>query len=171
MSKRHGVVNAFVKKVDAKKGCVQVQYSTIEDKLESAWAPVAGPMSGKQRGAFFMPEPGDEVIVAFGDGEFDTPYVVGFIWNGEQVSPESTAHNRVIVTPGGHQLRFEDKSGDSRVIVKSTGGHQITLEDKLPGKKIEIKSTQHTVTLDDAQGASKITLAAGPGGIVSIALD
>ena len=56
-----------------------------------------------------MPEPGDEVLVAFQDGKFDSPYVVGFLWNGEQVSPEDTPHNRVIVTPGGHQLRFEDK--------------------------------------------------------------
>jgi phage baseplate assembly protein gpV len=171
MSKRSGLVTAFVKSVDAGQGRVQVEYRAIDEQLESSWAPVVSPMSGKKRGVFFMPEPGDEVVVAFGDGEFDTPYVVGFLWNGEQVSPESTADNRVIVTPGGHQLRFEDKQGDGRVILKSAGGHQITLEDKPPGKQLEIKSTQHTVTLDDTPGAGKITLAAGPSGLVSIALN
>jgi phage baseplate assembly protein gpV len=170
MSRRHGVVSAFVKSVDASQGRVQVEYRAIDDQLQSTWAPIASPLSGKSRGALFMPESGDEVLIAFGDGEFDTPFVVGCLWNGEQVSPEKSADNRVIVTPGGHQLRFEDKKNDSRIILKSAGGHQITLEDKAPGKKIEIKSTQHTVTLDDTAGSSNITLAAGPGGTVSVAL-
>lgn len=168
MSRRRGVVPAFVKSVDAGQGRVKVEYRVIDDQLESSWAPMASPMSGKSRGALFMPEKGDEVLVAFGDGEFDTPFVVGCLWNGEQVSPETTPDNRVVVTPGGHQLRFEDKANDKRVILKSAGGHQITLEDKLPGRKIEIKSTQHTVTLDDTAGSSNITLAAGPGGAISI---
>jgi phage baseplate assembly protein gpV len=171
MSRRHGVVAAFVTKVDAGQGRVQVEYRAIDDKLESTWAPIASPLSGKNRGALFMPEKGDEVLVAFGDGHFDTPFVVGCLWNGEQVSPEKTADNRVIVTPGGHQLRFEDKEGDRRVILKSSGGHQITLEDKGPGKKIEIKSGQHTVTLDDTPGSPNITLTAGSNGSMSLALN
>jgi len=171
MSRRHGVVSAFVKKVDAGQGRVQVEYRAIDEQLQSTWAPIASPLSGKSRGALFMPEEGDEVLIAFGDGYFDTPFVVGCLWNGEQVSPESTPHNRVIVTPGGHQLRFEDKDKDKRVILKSDGGHTITLEDKAPGKKIEIKSTQHTVTLDDTSGSSNITLSAGPGGAVSVKLN
>ncbi len=170
MSQRQGVVTAFVKKVDAKQGRCIVEYRSIDDKLESCWAPIASPMSGKGRGALFMPEKGDEVLVAFQDAKVDTPFVVGFLWNGEHVSPEKEAHNRVIVTPGGHQLRFEDKEGDRRVILKSAGGHSVTLEDKAPAKKIEIKSTQHTVTLDDTPGASNISINAGPAGLVSIKL-
>jgi phage baseplate assembly protein gpV len=166
-----GVVTAFVKQVDAKQGRIQVEYSALDDKLESTWAPIASPMSGKGRGAFFMPEKGDEVLVAFHDGKFDSPYVVGFLWNGEHVSPEEKPENRVIVTPGGHQLRFEDKEGDRRVVLKSKGGHSITLEDKEPSKKLEIKSTQHIVTLDDTPGASNISINAGPGGLISIKLN
>jgi phage baseplate assembly protein gpV len=171
MSQKQGVVTAFVKKTDVKQGRVIVEYRSIDDKLESAWAPIASPMSGKGRGALFMPERGDEVLVAFHDGKMDSPYVVGFLWNGEQVSPESDPENRVIVTPGGHQLRFEDKAGDRRVILKSSGGHSITLEDKEPAKKIEIKSTLHTVTLDDSPAAPNISINAGPAGLVSIRLN
>ena len=169
MSQRHGVVSAFVKKVDPDQGRVKVEYRSIDEQLQSTWAPIASPMSGKKRGAFFMPEEGDEVLMAFGDAQFDTPYVVGFLWNGEQTSPDSSVHNRVIVTPGNHTLRFEDKDGDKRIILKSDGGHSITLEDKPPGKHIEIKSTQHTVTLDDQAGSANITLSAG-GGVVTVAL-
>jgi uncharacterized protein involved in type VI secretion and phage assembly len=150
MNERHGVVTAFVKKVDVKQGRVIVEYRSIDDKLESTWAPIASPMSGKGRGALFMPEENDQALVAFQDGKFDSPFVVGFLWNGVQTSPEDDPANRVIITPGGLQLRFEDKE---------------------PAKKIVIKSTQHTVTLDDTPAAPNISINAGPAGIVSIKLN
>jgi uncharacterized protein involved in type VI secretion and phage assembly len=172
MTRKPGVVTAFVKEIDASQGRIKVNFAAIDDNLDSAWAYVASPMTGNKRGQLFMPEPGDEVLVAFGDNDFDTAFVLGFLWNGKQVSPEDTPHHRVIVTPGGHQLRFEDKDsgnpGDgARVILKSDGGHTITLEDGEP-KKLEIKSTEHTVLLDDTPGAAKISITAGKAGLVTI---
>ena len=119
MNRHAGVVTAFVHAVDPKQGRVQVEFRSIEDRLRSTWAPVAAPMSGGKRGQLFMPEVGDECLVAFLDGDFDHPYVVGFLWNGEHISSETEAFNRVIVTPGGHTLRFEDKKDDTRVILRS----------------------------------------------------
>ena len=165
MSRMSGVVTGIVKEVDTSLGRVRVRMPFLDDDMESNWAPVASPLAGKKRGALFMPEVGDEVLLTFGHGRFDTPFVVGYLWNGQDVSPETTPKHRVIVTPGGHQLRFEDKDPDkpadgARVILKSNGGHSITLEDKDP-KHIEIKSTAHTILLDD--GASKISITAGSG--------
>ena len=57
--------------------------------LRSAWAPVAAPLAGKKRGAFFMPELGDEVLVAFEHGDFDHPFIIGFLWNGVDTPPET----------------------------------------------------------------------------------
>jgi uncharacterized protein involved in type VI secretion and phage assembly len=187
MSHRPGVVTAFVHAVDPKEGRVQVEYRGIEDNLLSTWAPVAAPMSGGKRGQLFMPEVGDECLVAFQDGDFNHPYVVGFLWNGEDVSSESEAFNRVIVTPGGHQLRFEDKQNDTRVILRSNGKHELTLEDKAsnplvrlksggnrevllddqPGfGKIEITSGRHKIALDDAPAGTMIKIDAGMGVVV-----
>ena len=167
MSRKPGVVTAFVKEVDASQGRVSVRYEDIDETLHSSWAYVASPLAGKNRGALFMPEAGDEVLLAFGDNDFDYPYVVGFLWSGSQPSPEKKANHRVIVTPGGHELRFEDESASAaaeggRVIVKSKGGHSITLEDKFPGK-LEIKSGQHSILLDDVPGAAKVSVQAGAG--------
>jgi phage baseplate assembly protein gpV len=156
-----GVVTAVVKDIDAAQGRLQLDYQSLQPGLASTWAPVAAPMTGKDRGMLFMPEAGDEVLVAFEQGDFDHPFVVGFLWNGEQVSPEHERQMRVIVTPGGHQLRFEDKENDTRVVLKSKGGHKITLEDKAPNPKIEIKSQQHTITMDDTLGASRVEIQAG----------
>ena len=70
MSMTQGMVTAFVKEVDAAQGRVLVEYRDMQEGLLSPWAYIASPMSGKGRGALFMPEEGDEVLVCFGDGHF-----------------------------------------------------------------------------------------------------
>lgn len=165
MSRQNGVVTGIVHEVDAEHGCVMVEYRDIEDGMLSPWAYIAAPLSGKGRGALFMPEPGDEVLVCYGDGEFARPYVVGFLWNGEHTSPETEAHNRVIVTPGGHQLRFEDKDGDKRVILKTQGKHCLTMDDK--NKSVTLKSTgKHKLEITDNDG--KVVLTTQNGGKVTL---
>jgi uncharacterized protein involved in type VI secretion and phage assembly len=126
-----GVVTAIVKNLDdpAGQGRIEVQFPWLSDSLRSSWAPVAAPLAGKQRGVFFMPEIGDEVLVAFEHGSFDHPFIVGYLWNGVDTPPETELKNRVIKTPGGHTLRFEDGDGGKKVILKSSNGHQIILDD------------------------------------------
>ncbi len=68
-----------------------------EDKFdESWWARVASFMAGEYvvddnshgpRGAFFMPEIGDEVLVAFEHGDISRPIVIGRLWS--DVGPEA----------------------------------------------------------------------------------
>ena len=191
MRARLGVVTAFVHEVDAEQGRVKVEYRAIDDELNSTWAPVAAPLSGSKRGQLFMPEVGDECLVAFENGDFDHPFVVGFLWNGQDVSSESQASNRVIVTPGGHQLRFEDKKDDTRIVLRSTGKHELLLEDKSDDPlvrlksnggrevllddhptsgKVKITSGRHSVTLDDAPANTSIKIDAGMG-VVTISLN
>ena len=194
MRARLGVVTAFVHEVDAEQGRVKVEFRAIDDELNSTWAPVAAPLSGSKRGQLFMPEVGDECLVAFENGDFDHPFVVGFLWNGEDVTSESKATNRVIVTPGGHQLRFEDKKDDTRIILRSAGKHELLFEDSSAGGKhplvrlrsnggrevlldddttsgkIEITSGRHKVTLDDAAASTSIKIDAGMG-VVTVSLN
>jgi uncharacterized protein involved in type VI secretion and phage assembly len=159
------VVTGVVHGVDAAQGRVQVEYRDIEPNLLSPWAYIAAPLSGKKRGALFMPEPGDEVLVCYGDGERPHPYVVGFLWNGGQTSPETEAHNRVIVTPGGHQLRFEDKDGDKRVILKTKGEHRLAMDDK--DQSVVLESTgHHKLEIKDNDG--KVILTTQNGGKITL---
>jgi uncharacterized protein involved in type VI secretion and phage assembly len=165
MTRQAGVVTGVVHEVDAQQGRVQVEYRDIEPNLLSPWAYIAAPLSGKGRGALFMPEQGDEVLVCYGDGERPHPYVVGFLWNGKQTSPEKEAHNRVIVTPGGHQLRFEDKDGDKRVILKTKGEHRLTMDDK--DKSVTLESTgHHKLEIKDNDG--KVILTTQNGGKITL---
>ena len=130
MKENLGVVPAIVTSLDdpKKQGRIKLKFPKLASSLESAWAPVAAPLAGKERGVFFMPEEGDEVLVAFEDGSLNSPYIIGFLWNGVDTPPETDPKNRVIKTPGGHILRFEDGEG-KKVILQSSSGQTITLDD------------------------------------------
>jgi phage baseplate assembly protein gpV len=170
MSDTYGAIAAKVVEVDAEYGRVRVEYQTIEDGLESPWAYVAAPLAGSGRGMLFMPVKGDEVLVLHGDNDFDHPYVLGYLWNGEHKSPETDPKLRVIKTPGGHQLRFEDVDNKKKIVLKSDGGRRLTLDDNPSFGKVELVSGSNSVLMDDKPGATVVKLQAGSGVGVTVTL-
>jgi uncharacterized protein involved in type VI secretion and phage assembly len=138
MASLKGVVTGKVVSTDdpEHQGRVQVSFPFLGGQNESYWAPVATLLAGNLTGAWFMPEPGNEVLVAFQQDDVAHPCIIGFLWNGQDAPPDSKAENRVIVTPGGHTLRFED--GDAKkVILKSSSGQTITLDDSAKSITLE----------------------------------
>jgi uncharacterized protein involved in type VI secretion and phage assembly len=152
MKRYPGVVTGIVKSLDDPdgQGRIELQFPWLSESLRSSWAPVASALAGKERGAFFMPEIDDEVLVAFEHGDINHPFIVGFLWNGVDTPPETTNQNRIIKTPGGHQLRFEDKDGAKKVILKSNGGHQIEIDDASEKITIKTNSGNQFIILDDS---------------------
>jgi uncharacterized protein involved in type VI secretion and phage assembly len=143
-----GVAIGIVKEIDPKEGRIKVEFPWMKPSVRSAWAPVASLMAGKDRGAWCMPENDDEALVAFEQGDFDHPFIVGFLWNGKDKPPETTNKNRIIKTPGGHQLRFED-SGDKKILIKSNGGIEILLDDR--NNSIELRGGGRRITMRNGQ--------------------
>lgn len=76
------------------------------------WARLSSPMAGMGRGAFFVPQIGDEVLVAFNHGDVREPYVLGACWNTvdrpPSLSPTDAVTKRKIRTPLGHELSFDE---------------------------------------------------------------
>ena len=64
----NAVARGIVGDVDAARARVLVEFPWMGPGALSIWAPVATLMSGGGRGTYFMPEPGDEVLVAFDQG-------------------------------------------------------------------------------------------------------
>ena len=62
-------------------GRVQVQLPFIDALDLSPWARVVTPMVGQFAGNYFIPNLGDEVLVAFEHGDIAYPFVVGSLWN------------------------------------------------------------------------------------------
>ncbi len=96
-----------------------------QDAGESTrWLRMAMPYAGNERGVHFLPEIGDEVLVAFELGDPERPIVLGALWNGADHAP-TTAHNvaKRIVTRSGNTIQFFDQdSNNERIEIFSATG-------------------------------------------------
>lgn len=160
-----GVAVAIVRenKDDSGLGRVKVSFPWHSQPRESYWARVAMPMTGKSHGIYFIPEIGDEVLVAFDRGDLRFPYVVGSLWNGVDKSPltnqDGKNDQRQIKTRKGHMLTFDDGSR-GQVQLELNDGKRLTLNDDGieiddgKGNKVVIQSTGGTVTVQAATSLS-----------------
>ena len=107
-------------------------------------------------GDFFMPENGVNVWVEFEGGDTGLPiwtgvqYVAGAEWAKTSDMPEK----RVIQTPSGHTVVFDDKSGEEKIeITEAKGKVKITIDSSASTLKIECDKD---VTVESPNG--KLTL-------------
>lgn len=161
--KIYGVVIAIVtnNKDPDKLGRVKVRFPWLGNQDESQWARVATLMAGKSRGAFFLPEVDDEVLVAFEHGDVQFPYIIGALWNGKDTPPYDNADGkntmRVFRSRSGHELIFNDDADGKKeqVAIKTNAGHQIVLDDTSGQEQISIKdkSGSNSILIDSTQNA------------------
>jgi uncharacterized protein involved in type VI secretion and phage assembly len=74
-------------------GRVKVRLPRINStgkKGHETWARLAVLGGSQTRGIRFVPEIGDEVLVAFEQGDSRYPYVIGSLWDGTESPPETT---------------------------------------------------------------------------------
>ncbi len=126
-------------------GRVKVKLPRISGEDESNWARIVSFMAGSDRGAFFLPEVEDEVLVAFEYGDISRPYVIGSLWNGVDKPPADNADGenniRVIKSRSGHIVRFDDKDGKEKIeIIDKSENNLITID--TAENKITIASDQ-----------------------------
>jgi uncharacterized protein involved in type VI secretion and phage assembly len=144
-------------------GRVKVRMPWFSGTEESAWARVAVPMAGLNRGTYFIPQINDEVLLAFEHGDIRHPYIIGSVWNMQDLPPAplptDPIQKRIIRTVAGHEIAFDDIL-QSLTITTST--QQKIDIDPL---KIEISNTAgtHKITIDNA--TLSITLQATTGSI------
>lgn len=91
-------------------GRVQVQLPFLDSLDLSPWARVAVPMAGIMNGTYFIPDIGDEVLVAFEHGDTNAPYVIGCLWNATAPPPQPSPlpQIREIRTLAGNQIVFTE---------------------------------------------------------------
>lgn len=124
----------------------------------SFWARSAMPLAGTDRGTYFLPEIGDEVLVGAEDGDPSHLYVLGMLWNGKQKPPVQTdggANNtRLIKSRSGHTLRFNDDPSAPEIEVRLADGKQILLDQ---GKIVINDASRNVITFTAASGAIEIS--------------
>lgn len=104
------------------------------------WARVATMMAGLNRGTWFIPEVGDEVLVAFEGGDVRMAYVIGALWNAKARPPAAgNADDATLIrTRSGITLRIHDDSNS--VVLETPAGQRITLQDGPDSVRIEDSS-------------------------------
>lgn len=146
-----GVAVGIVTQNQDSLGRVKVSFPWRDHAGESNWARVAAPMAGADRGAWFNPEVGDEVLVAFERGEITQPYVLGQLWNGQDLPPTTNSDGnndvRQIKSRLGHELIFNDGS-DPFVEIRTSDGKIARLDTG----KIELTDGRNKMTIDSNAG-------------------
>ena len=170
-----------------KYGRVKVQFpwdrQGKRDASSSCWVRVGTLWGGKQWGTIWIPRVGQEVIVAFEEGDPDRPIIVGSVYNAEQMPPFALPDNRTQSglrsrsTPQGgttdsNELRFEDKKGSEDVFFHAQKDFHRVVEndDQLQVKhdqKIEVKNDRSETVLEGNEtisiqkGNQSLTIAKG----------
>jgi phage baseplate assembly protein gpV len=121
---------------------VRLTYPSLGMRDESDWTPVVMPGAGKDRGWFFVPEVGDEVLVMFEHGDMDRPVVIGALWNGKDTAPDKNGSGK------NERVSFVSKSGSK--VVLDDAEQCVTIEDG--GGCGKIKVTEKAVTIEAAKG-------------------
>lgn len=141
----------------------------------SLWARMAVPMAGKDRGTFFLPEIGDEVLLGAENGDPAHLYVLGVLWSRQHKPPEANQDGknsrRFIRTRSGHELLFVDDEAAPLAELKLQDGKKLTLDRKGievtdgKGNRIAIDTASSTITIESAATlklkSQKISIEAG----------
>ncbi len=145
-------------------GRVRIRFPWLSDDNETDWARIATMMAGSGRGSFFLPEVGDEVLVAFEHGDINHPFVIGMLWNGVDTPPETNSDGqnniRKIKSRSGHEIIFDDNdtAQQEKLEIRTNAGHRIILDDSSGQEKIEIidKTGNNKMTVDSVQNSINI---------------
>lgn len=140
-------------------GRVQVHMSAFPDF--DPWARLVAVGGGSSRGFLWLPEVGDEVLVAFNQNDERDAYVLGGLWSAMKRPPVSdpvTVLAKRVIRTGKenvpstyHEIELDDllQSITIKTVAAGRSIHEISMD----VKKVEISALS---------GALKISLSAGP---------
>ncbi|HYY30998.1 MAG TPA: type VI secretion system tip protein TssI/VgrG [Chthoniobacterales bacterium] len=147
-----GVQNALITGPNGKEvftdkyGRVKVQFywdrEGKSDENSSCWIRVAQTFAGKRWGASFWPRLGQEVLVAFVEGNPDEPVIVGIVYNADQMPPylgsgldskhkddpnvSGIKSNTTIGGSGFNEFRFDDTKDKEQIFLHAERNLEIT---------------------------------------------
>ena len=135
------------------------------DDTSSCWVRVAQSAAGAWGGTWFLPRVGDEVLVAFLDGDPDRPVVTGSVYGKDAKPPFLPGANRAqsgIRTRSyksdsaedANIFRFEDKKNSEHVFLHAQKDLNVEVENdetrKIDHDQIETIKNSRTVTIKDS---------------------
>lgn len=128
-----GVIDKFEEDKD-KHFRVRVKVPAFKSKAEGiVWARLITPYAGKERGIFFFPEEGDEVILGFFNDDPRQAVILGSVYSSTNTIPKTFKSSKEnidkgIVMKNGARLSFKDDK-KSVIELETPEKNKVTIDD------------------------------------------
>lgn len=132
------------------KGRIRIQFDwqeTYGPDMITPWLRIVHPYAGGGKGFSFIPEIGEEVMVAFAGGNPDKPYVLGTLYNGSDEGITDPAwlpgdnQIKAIRTRNGHTIEIHDEGDDGYIRIYDHEKENYILTFSTDEKLIKLEST------------------------------
>lgn len=101
-------------------------FSNTDGLGDSGWVRVAQIATGTGPTTMWLPDIGDEVLVAFEHGDPNRPVILGSLWNGKDMPPSPLPDNKFrsmfqsrSASGGINEIVFDDTAGSERLLLRS----------------------------------------------------
>jgi phage baseplate assembly protein V len=144
----YGLVEALVVENDGDdEGRVKLKFPWFDGGATvTDWCRVSQLYAGNGYGSVFVPEKGDEVLVAFIHGDMRFPIVLGGLYNGVDKPPTARTGGRdqkMIRTRAGHEVLLDD--GAKEITITTAQGGNVTVT---ATGEITLKAPKVTIDAD-----------------------
>lgn len=150
---------------------LKVAIAGLHIKNEGVWARYISFQAGNNRGAIFLPDIGDEVVLGYIGQDSREPVIIGSLYSEANAMPlQNTDDNflKGIITKNGHKITIDEK--DDILTIETPGKNKVLLDDKA-GKLVLSDKNNNSITLDSSginlKSGSNISLEA-PKGTINI---
>ncbi|MES3020484.1 MAG: type VI secretion system tip protein VgrG [Pseudomonadota bacterium] len=129
---------------------IAVRLPFADNSTDGVWTRIACLDAGDQRGTFFRPEIGDEVVVGFLDSDPRHPVMLGMCHSSAKAAPEPGADKNDLkgyVSRSKMRLLFDDDK--KSMLLETAAGNRITLSEDAKGIVLEDQNG-NKITLDDS---------------------
>lgn len=127
---------------------ILVQIPIINSEEQGIWTRIASLDAGENRGTFFRPEIGDEVVVGFINDDPNHAVILGMLHSSAKPSPipaSDTNNEKGFITRSEMKLLFDDEK--KSISIETPSGKKITIDEDAGSIVIEDEN-RNTVTLN-----------------------
>lgn len=144
---------------------VKIRLPMVDNQQDGVYARLATLDAGNNRGTFFMPEVGDEVIVGFMNNDPSQPVILGMLHsskNSAPLDPETANDKKGYVSRSEIKIIIDD--GEKSITIETPGGNVFTMNDT-ENKITLVDSNNNKITMEQSgvtiESATVLTLKAG----------